>query len=987
VTICTQCGKENRQGARFCDACATPLAAEPESASEVRKVVSVLFCDVTGSTELGEQLDPEALRVVLAGYFERMRAIVERHGGTVEKFIGDAVMAVFGVPVVHEDDALRAVRAAVEMRDALPSLGVRGRIGVMTGEVVSGTLERLATGDAVNVAARLEQAAEAGEVLIGAATFALVSGAVEVEPVEPLGLKGKAEPVPAYRLVAVRDAPGRRHDARFVGRERELALLGEAWERVRIGRLCELVSVIGDAGVGKSRLVAEALSEVDATLVRGRCLPYGEGITYWPVVEVLKQLGAVPPNEAAAATIRSLLGGRQISTSVEEIAWAFRKTVEHVAKTRPVVVVFDDIQWGEPAFLDLVEHMALLSSGASILLVCIARLDLAERRPTWPTQLRLEPLGSADVADLIANRVPVELRERIARAAGGNPLYVEEMLAMAGEAEGEVVIPPTLRALLAARLDQLEPAERMVLERAAIEGEVFHRGAVLALAPEETQVTPHLAALARKGLIRADRPQLVGEDGFRFRHLLIRDAAYEALPKATRAELHLKFAAWLERHGSELVESDQLAGWHLEQALRYSHELGFPDDPTVASRAADHLAAAGRKADARTDVRAAANLLGRALSLLPSGDPRRPMLAVDMAQALVLTTGLDDSEALLDEASNDPTAAPYATLIRIDWLLTRHPEQGALLAERELPSVFDQFRAKNDHRGLARAEMMCGGLHWIGCRAQAAANAWERAAEHARYAHDEIMLDHALSGAPLVLIWGPFDPDTMRARLAQIETPDVGPRVVAQIHMARAELARLEGDYDAARDHVDASIQIWRGLEFPAAGWEMDRGWIEIAAGNYPAAIRTLQSTRETLSELGDYGRHSTATVYLAKALYLTGQMDEAEQMALDAEEESAPEDVINYAISHEVRARIHTDRGDHEHAEQLARSAVDYAFRTDFPILRGNSLLALAHVLHAAGQADGSADAVARAIACYDQKGDRIAADRARAAFSHRVR
>ena len=363
------------------------------------------------------------------------------------------------------------------------------------------------------------------------------------------------------------------------------------------------------------------------------------------------------------------------------------------------------------------------------------------------------------------------------------------------------------------------------------------------------------------------------------------------------------------------------------------------------------------------------------------------MLAVDLAQALVLTTGLGDAESLLDEAANDPTAAPYASLLRIDWLLTRHPEQGALLAERELPSVFEQFRAENDHRGLARAELMRGGLHWMGCRAQQAGEAWERAAEHARHARDEIMLDYALSGAALVLIWGPFDPDTMRARLAQIETPDAGPHVIAQIHVARAELARLEGGDDAARDHVEANIQVWRGLGFPVAGWEVDRGWIEIASGNYPEAIRTLQSTREKLSELGDFGRHSSATVYLAKALYLTGQMDEAERMALDAEEESAAEDVINYAISHEVRARIHTDRGDHEHAEQLARSAIDYAFRTDFPILRGNSLLALAHVLHAAGQAGESADAAARAIACYDQKGDRIAADRARAAFSHRMR
>ena len=508
--------------------------------------MTVLFCDLTGSTELGESLDPERLRVLLARYFEGMKVIVERHGGSVEKFIGDAVMAVFGVPVLHEDDALRAVRAAVEMRDALPDLGLQGRIGVTTGEVVTGTAERLATGDAVNVAARLEQAAQPGDVLVGAPTLALVRGAADVEPIEPLELKGKSDPVPAYRLLSVRDVRERRHGELFVGRERELAILDEAWERVGSEQRCELVTVAGDAGVGKSRLAAEILASIDATVVRGRCPPYGEGITYWPVVEVLKQLDVLPADEAAAVAIRSLLGQTEEVTSAEEIAWAFRKTLEQAAAERPLVVVFDDIQWGEETFLDLIEHIALLSSGASILLFCMARPELTERRPAWPVALRLEPLGAEDVDELIPLRIPAELREKIARAAGGNPLFVEEMLVMAGDAQGDVVVPPTLRALLGARLDQLEPADRSVLERGAIEGEIFHRGAVQALASGETQVTPRLAALVRKGLIRSDKPQLPGEDAFRFRHLLIRDAAYDALPKATRADLHERFAFWLE---------------------------------------------------------------------------------------------------------------------------------------------------------------------------------------------------------------------------------------------------------------------------------------------------------------------------------------------------------------------------------------------------------------------------------------------------------
>src|SRR4051794_2431400 len=487
--VCASCGHANSEGAKFCEECGFSFGAAPAGAREQRKTVTVLFCDLAGSTALGETLDPERLRTLLAGYFERMKAIVERHGGSVEKFIGDAVMAVFGVPVVHEDDALRALRAAVEMREALPELGLQARIGVMTGEVVSGTEERLATGDAVNVAARLEQAAGPGEVLIGAPTLALAGAAAEVEAVEPLVLKGKTEPVPAYRLLGVQEAPERRHEAPFVGRERELALLREAWERAQAERRCELLTLVGDAGVGKSRLAAEALASIEATVVRGRCLPYGEGITYWPVAEVLKQLELLPSEEAAAVAIRSLLGETEAATAADQIAWAIRKTLEQAAAERPRVVVVDDIHWGEETFLDLIEHVALLSSGASILLFCIARPELSERRPAWPVTLRLEPLGDEAVEELIPARIPGGLRARIARAAGGNPLFVGEMLAMAREADGEVVVPPTLQALLAARLDQLETAERSVLERGAIEGEIFHRGAVQALAPEESQVT------------------------------------------------------------------------------------------------------------------------------------------------------------------------------------------------------------------------------------------------------------------------------------------------------------------------------------------------------------------------------------------------------------------------------------------------------------------------------------------------------------------
>src|SRR4051812_6508636 len=591
-----------------------------------RKTVTVVFCDVTGSTELGGSTDPEALRALLARYFERMSGIVESHGGSVEKFIGDAVMAVFGVPAAHEDDALRACRAAVEMRDAFPELGIDGRIGVNTGEVVTGTEERLATGDAVNVAARLQQAAAPGEILIGRATLDVAGGAVHATPVEPLTLKGKAQPVPAWRLEGVSaDAPERRLDTPMIGRERELAALVETWERAREGT-CQLVTIVASAGVGKSRLAHELLSRVDATIVRGRCLSYGEGITYWPVVAVLEQL---EPRRAALALDTALdealdvLLGRGGTSTTDELAWAFRKLLEAVAAEKPLVVVFDDIHWGEDVFLDLLEHIAFLSAGSPILLLCMARPELLERRSGWGGVVRLEPLAAEQAAALMQARLggaslDDDLRQRILHAAGGNPLFVEEMAAMVQASDnGDVEVPPTIHALLAARLDQLAAPERTVLERGAVEGELFHHGAVSALSPDEPQLSNRLTALVRKEFVRPDTPQLAGTDAFRFRHLLIRDAAYHGMSKAERAELHERFANWLDEHAGNLSERDELVGYHLEQAARYLAEVGRADERELAARAGGRLAAAGGRAVARDDFRVGLNLLERAAALLP----------------------------------------------------------------------------------------------------------------------------------------------------------------------------------------------------------------------------------------------------------------------------------------------------------------------------------------------------------------------------------
>ena len=931
-----------------------------------RKTVTVLFCDVTGSTELGESIDPEALRDTLARYFERMKSIVERHGGTVEKFIGDAVMAVFGVPTAHEDDALRAVRAAEEMREALPELGLQARIGVNTGLVVTGSEERLATGDAVNMAARLEQAAEPGEVLLGEQTLALVQEAVEVQPVEPLDLKGKAEPVSAHRLLKVLDAPERRHETRFVGRERELALLREAWERALSERRCELVTIVGDAGVGKSRLVVEGLAPLDAATVRGRCLPYGEGITYWPVVEVLKQLDLLPPDEDAVTAVRSLLGEADTSASAEEIAWAFRKTLEHAAAERPLVVIFDDVHSGEETFLDLVEHVALLSSGSPILLVCMSRPELIERRPEWPVQLRLEPLPPDDVESLIPARIGESLRERISRAAGGNPLFVGEMLAMAGEGNGEVVVPPTLQALLTARLDQLDEAERTVLECGAVEGEVFHRGAVQTLTTREEAVTPRLAALVRKQLIAPDKPQIPGEDGFRFRHLLIRDAAYEALPKAARADLHARFAAWLEENGTTVVELDELVGYHLEQTVLYRRELGR-EDGELAAEARERLTTAGRRALARLDFRSA-RILERAAALTPSELDLG--LETDLIDALTWDTKGDEALARARSISERAAAAGYRvgelcgqiheTALRISVNPTGAADSLEALVAEALPV----FEAAGDELALRIAYRARGVVANMRAQMDKMAVAYEQAKAHAAPAGGTALVGyqgHARfhGSTPLTELLAWLDEQE------PLEQRSYWSRTFSMT--ALAMLGRID-EARAVLDELRAEV-VERGARVVRPAVESYAIDIELLAGDPAAAVEVGELGCRLHEELGHFSELSTAAAGLARAYCDVEQLDEAERWAERAAELGSSDDASTQMLWREAQALVEAKRGQHAAAERLAREAVEIGRRTEALNARADTYADLGEVLVLADRREEAAEAFEEALARYRAK------------------
>jgi class 3 adenylate cyclase/tetratricopeptide (TPR) repeat protein len=1051
MVACPNCSTPNPDVARFCMSCGATLAA-PEPAREARKVVTVVFADITGSTGLGERLDPEAFRSIMGRWFDAMSAVLERHGGSVEKFIGDAVVAVFGVPVVHEDDGLRAVRAAAEMTTALAALNealrtergveIAMRVGVNTGTAVVGDARAggsRATGDAVTVAARLQQAAEPGETLVGEPTWRLVREAVTTGEPREISVKGHEVPVVVRRLIAVDQAAEgfhRRVGGPMVGRDRELGILRAAFERAVIEERCVLVTVLGSAGVGKSRLVHEFLAgartgaatgaptdaRTDATVLRGRCLPYGQGITWYPVAELLRSavgldeesepsaamdglralLADVDDAETILARLAETLGVATAPAPVEELFWGIRRFLEQLALDGPVVVVLDDLQWAEPAILDLVEHLSEWVSGVPLMLIAMARPELLDLRVGWgggkpdATTFVLEPLPSADTEHLVeallegATIAPIA-RQRIAAAADGNPLYVEQVIEMLLDdglvlrgSDGSLVVgdldtisvPPTIQALLAARLDRLSDGERRTIERAAVVGKEFGQRDVSELTPAggRADVAGQLMGLVRKELIRPDRRRESGGEAYRFRHLLIRDAAYDSLPKLERAELHEQFADWLERTaGDRLAELDEITGYHLDQARTYRLALGPDDDRTraLALRAGHRLAAAGRRSADRDEVPTAIRLLTQAEALLVEDPPARfktlnRLVHVGFDEDLVATMRVaKQAEEVAAELGDHELRRARLWVSAVLSMTDPMFLISEIRAEAEAAAT--AFAAAGDIDALLDVYEVMVAIdlnlaHW-----QAAAR-WAQLGLKLAAATglDQRREDFTTSWSN-AMVWGSSDARESLAIHDELLASTSRRLTRVWIVSGVAILWAVLGDRDRAEAAHDEATSLADELGIRPS--EFRRAYMRFVLDDLTAAIQLARQESANLERVGETGRRSTIVGLEAWILALIGDDAEAARAAEESRRLGAADDAVTQILWRSAMGVVLARRGETIEADRVTTELVDIADGTD-SMDAGTAWLARGWVLSMAGRREESAEAARRARELFAAKG-----------------
>ncbi|MFL5779127.1 MAG: AAA family ATPase [Chloroflexota bacterium] len=1067
---CPACGEENPSRFRLCGFCGTPLGTTdggpvaapqaptpaspapasispaavpapaaaptpaPLAARDVRKFVTLVFSDLKDSTALTGSIDGEAMNEIKARYFAAMAAEIERHGGRVEKYVGDAIMAVFGLLRAREDDALRAVQAAVGMQARLAGLNAeleRGygvvltnRTGVNTGEIVANTdpnaTQNLATGDAVNVAARLEQNAPADGILIGETTYALVEGRIEVEPLS-LVLKGKTDPFPAYRVLGLRAGDGsvsQPNGGAFVAREAQTERLRSAFAEAESSGRPRLVVVTGDAGVGKTRLIADLLERlaVEATVLRGRCLPYGDGITFWPVLEIaraaarieeadtpatarakIRELLSADESDAAAIVDRvaSTMGLAETNFPVAELFWGVRKLLEAIAADRPLVVVVDDVHAAEPTLLELLDHVVTAGAG-SILVVCSARPELIEAQAAWAQQPHVEivdlpPLDPGQVDSMIDLmlgdvRLPTAVRAKVVAAADGNPLYLSQIVSMLrqrGDAAAEITVPPTIQALLAARLDDLDGEERAVVEPASVIGLVFAQPAVEALVPDTLRpvVPTQLVGLGRKQFVHRVEGD---DDAFRFHHVLVRDAAYNSLLKRTRASLHERFVEWAEplnRARNRETEFEEILGYHLEQAVRYRAELGPLDQAgrALGERASAKLASAGRRAFARGDTPAAVTLLRRAVALLPADKAAGVELLTELIDALLALGSFEEAEAVVTEATaaadqlGDERLRERVIVGRRALELSIAGGSSISGALADLDRAIATFERHGDEASLARAWSLLMGVHGTAGSYDRMAEAAERVVEHARAAGNTRLATRGAVGFAVAALHGPTPVEEAIRTGEQLALDVRGDRNAEAIILGvLAQLNALTGAFEVARERGararDMLVELGPSIAASSTSTESSR--IEVLAGDLEAAELALRRDDAELEAMGERYFRASIDGMLAGVLVDRGRLEEAEAFAEAARTLGDPDDAEVQILWRAALGRILAIRNEPEAAIVHAQESARLAEATADLLLQADALADLSEVLYRVGRPEEALAARDAAAERYERKG-----------------
>jgi class 3 adenylate cyclase/tetratricopeptide (TPR) repeat protein len=1036
-------------------------------------VVSILVCDLVGSTLMADRQDPETFGRIVRSFRDTVHKSVQRHGGTLQQQPGDAVVAVFGIPELHEDDALRAVTAAAEFRAALVSLNDRlerslavrleVRIGIDTGEVAVDD-SAIALGDAVNVAARLQQAAAAGEILVGERTRQHVHRVATLEQVPRLLLKGKDMPVAAWRLLAVDPDPrdrGRRLDVPLVGRMHDLEALHSLYRRAVQERSCHVVIVLGEAGVGKTRLVNEFESQLsaDATVLKGRCKEYGENLDYWPFLQVVREAAGIrfgdPPgvalgrlaslaqgDEVVAVRLAQMLGLREGTSSLETASWALGRLIGMLAASQPVVIVLDDLHWARATLLDFLEQVADRFRETPVLIVCMARTEFRYDRPRWggassnAVSFTLNPLDRPRMAELIGHlldggSLDEDLRGKLVQAARGNPLVAEELVAMfldegslgvhGGRWElrredlSELPTPPTIEALLAARLERLSPDERAVIGKAAVIGSRFQLSEVAALAEFPPSVEPSaipeaLQSLVRRELLRRDAVNAPGDDGYRFRHVLIRDAANQSVAKEARAKAHQRMAGWLEEAAAaEPARLDERIARHLKAACALHEELGHVDVETVElrQRAGEWLAAAGLRVARRGDAPGtAAQYLGDAVELLPSTHPKRLPAQLQLADARAQTALLrNQGRSPLNEVARLYTETIAAArkagdhsvelraelgLLEVDWFF----DFGKLLTPERLEEMIQEFEWLRDDAGLAKAWHVRANVYAAVGRSNAGRRAAEHAVRLAERAHDVRMEARSRQLHCFILDWGPMPAYEVASRVEETlkwARRQGNPSVERDARNVLARAKAMGDDFDGARAEIKSVKQVARSSSEPLL-WvadEMTEASVDLLAERFEDAERRLRRAYDDLTELGGQGPLANVAIMLARALLAQGRDDDAARLAEECRR-IAPEKQLDAQIKHrEIRAVVLARRaaalkarGEDKaaaemvaQAEELARDAVELSERSEQLDSRAQACYSSVEVLARAGRWGEAESALARARELWTQKGNLVSA------------